>query len=116
MRTPSWAEAKSDPLIPEGCECRDAVLAFPTMGTESLDSAERHLSEVERKRLERFERSRANRRGRKAPAVMPSRLARTSAFAPRKKGLVTDSTFQRLYIVRPHTVVHGCRGSRARAG
>lgn len=63
------------------------------------------LSEVEQRRLERFARSKANRRGRKAPAVMPSRLARTSAFAPRRKGLITDSAFQRLYIVRPHTVV-----------
>lgn len=76
------------------------------MGIEgSVSSEAKVLSEAERKRLERFERSKANRRGRKAPAVMPSRLARTSAFAPRKKGLVTDSTFQRLYVVRPHTVV-----------
>ncbi|EHL97792.1 hypothetical protein HMPREF9946_03965 [Acetobacteraceae bacterium AT-5844] len=63
------------------------------------------LTEAERKRLERFERAKANRRGRKAPTVMPARLARTSAFAPRKKGLITDSGFQRLYVVRPHTVV-----------
>lgn len=66
---------------------------------------ETELSEVERRRLERFARSRLNRRGRKAPAIMPARLARTSAFAPRHKGLITDSAFQRLYIVRPHTVV-----------
>lgn len=70
-----------------------------------MSDATKELSEVEKRRLERFERSKANRRGRKAPAVMPSRLARTSAFAPRRKGLITDSTFQRLYIVRPHTVV-----------
>ena len=63
------------------------------------------LNEIEKRRLERFARSKANRRGRKAPVVMPSRLARTSAFAPRRKGLITDSTFQRLYIVRPHTIV-----------
>ncbi len=63
------------------------------------------LSEIEKRRLERFARSKANRRGRKAPVVMPSRLARTSAFAPRCKGLITDSAFQRLYIVRPHTIV-----------
>lgn len=70
-----------------------------------MSDAAKQLSEVEKRRLERFERSKANRRGRKAPAVMPSRLARTSAFAPRRKGLITDSAFQRLYIVRPHTVV-----------
>lgn len=70
-----------------------------------LVAKEEDLSEVEKRRLERFARSKANRRGRKAPVVMPSRLARTSAFAPRRKGLITDSTFQRLYIVRPHTVV-----------
>ncbi len=75
------------------------------MGINGSDLEQKVLSEAERRRLERFERSKANRRGRKAPAVMPSRLARTSAFAPRKKGLVTDSTFQRLYMVRPHTVV-----------
>lgn len=63
------------------------------------------LTEAERKRLERFEKMQKNRRGRSSPAVMPSKLARTSAFAPRKKGLVTDSTFQRVYVVRPHTVV-----------
>ena len=75
------------------------------MGIEGSESKEKVLSEAEQKRLVRFERSKANRRGRKAPAVMPSRLARTSAFAPRKKGLITDSAFQRLYVVRPHTVV-----------
>ena len=75
------------------------------MGTEGSDLPEKVLSEAECRRLARFERSRSNRRGRKAPAVMPSRLARTSAFAPRKKGLITDSAFQRLYVVRPHTVV-----------
>jgi hypothetical protein len=74
------------------------------MGINGSES-DKELTEAERRRLERFERSKANRRGRKAPAVMPSRLARTSAFAPRKKGLITDSAFQRLYVVRPHTVV-----------
>ena len=75
------------------------------MGIEGSETKEKVLSEAEQKRLARFERSKANRRGRKAPAVMPSRLARTSAFAPRKKGLITDSAFQRLYVVRPHTIV-----------
>ena len=64
-----------------------------------------HLSEAERKRLERFERMRQNRRGRRNPAIVPSKLARTSAFAPRKKGLVTDSSFVRVYAVKPHAVV-----------
>lgn len=63
------------------------------------------LSEAERKRLERFERMKQNRRGRRNPAVVPSKLARTSAFAPRKKGLVTDSSFVRIYAVKPHAVV-----------
>jgi len=75
------------------------------MGIDGSESSGKALTDAERRRLARFEASKANRRGRKAPAVMPSRLARTSAFAPRKKGLVTDSAFQRLYVVRPHTVV-----------
>lgn len=75
------------------------------MGIDGSESSGKALTDAERRRLARFEASKANRRGRKAPAVMPSRLARTSAFAPRKEGLVTDSAFQRLYVVRPHTVV-----------
>ncbi len=63
------------------------------------------LSEIERKRLERFERMRENRRGRRNPSIVPSKLARTSAFAPRKKGLVTDSDFVRIYAVKPHAVI-----------
>lgn len=63
------------------------------------------LSDAEKKRLERFERMKQNRRGRRNPAVVPSKLARTSAFAPRKKGLVTDSGFVRVYAVKPHAVV-----------
>lgn len=70
-----------------------------------MAEAEKELSETERKRLDRFERTQANRRGRKSPSVMPSRLARTSAFAPRKKGLVTDSAFVRVYAVKPHAIV-----------
>ncbi|MGI4943262.1 MAG: hypothetical protein ACRYHQ_22325, partial [Janthinobacterium lividum] len=63
------------------------------------------MSDAERKRLERFERIKQNRRGRRNPAIVPSKLARTSAFAPRKKGLVTDSNFVRVYAVKPHAVV-----------
>ena len=36
---------------------------------------------------------------------MPGRLARTSAFAPRRQKLSTDADFQRVYVVKPHTVV-----------
>lgn len=63
------------------------------------------LSEVERRRLARLEKTKANARGRKSPAVMPSRLARTSAFAPRIHSLNTDSDFRRVYVVPPHSVV-----------
>jgi hypothetical protein len=55
------------------------------------------LTDRERKRLDRFEKMQQNRRGRSSPAVMPSKLARTAAFAPRKKNLVTDSNFKRVY-------------------
>ncbi len=47
----------------------------------------------ERKRWERHQRTRKNMRGRVNPAIMPDRLTRTSAFAPRKGGLNTDSNF-----------------------
>ncbi len=63
------------------------------------------LSKQEQARLERFQRMHKNRRGRKNPAVMPSKLARTAAFAPRKKGLITDSSFSRVYAVKPHAIV-----------
>lgn len=63
------------------------------------------LSKAEQNRLERLERSRQNRRGRKAPAVVPSKLARTSAFAPKRRNLITDSSFNRLYEVPGHSVI-----------
>jgi hypothetical protein len=69
-------------------------------GDESKDR-----SESERARLQRFQRTRENRRGRQNPAVLPGRLARTSAFAPRRQKLSTDADFQRTYVVKPHTVV-----------
>lgn len=59
------------------------------------------LSEVEKKRLERV----GNRRGRNKPSKVPARLVRTSAFAPKRRGLITDSSFERLYVVRGHSVV-----------
>ena len=63
--------------------------------------APRELSEAEKKRLERV----ASRRGRNRPAKVPARLARTSAFAPKRRGLITDSSFERLYVVRGQSVV-----------
>ena len=41
----------------------------------------RELSEAEIKRLERLDRTRANKRGRKNPAAVPARLARTVGYA-----------------------------------
>ncbi|TPG49286.1 hypothetical protein EAH89_21490 [Roseomonas nepalensis] len=63
------------------------------------------LTEVERRRLERLERTLKHRRGRRAPAVMPSRLARTSAFAPRQQGLSNAADFSRVYVVPGQSVV-----------
>jgi hypothetical protein len=63
------------------------------------------LTETEKARLQRFERTRQNRRGRSKPAVVPADLARTSAFSPRRRGLVDDRNFQRVYVVPPFSVV-----------
>lgn len=63
------------------------------------------LTPEENQRLARKERTLRNRRGRINPAKMPDRLARTSAFAPRKKDLVTDSNFVRIYEVPGYSVV-----------
>lgn len=63
------------------------------------------LSEAEQARLERLERGRRNARGRRQPSVMPSKLARTSAFAPRRHSLSSDADFMRVYVVRPHAVI-----------
>jgi hypothetical protein len=70
------------------------------------DVGEKPLSEAEERRLRRFRRSAENRRGRANPAIVPSKLARTSAFVPRRHGLSTDNAFESVYVVRPHTVVH----------
>jgi hypothetical protein len=77
-----------------------------TMAAESKLSTDTPLTEAEEKRLRRFRRSVENRRGRSNPAIVPNKLARTSAFAPRRHNLSTDGTFESVYIVRPHTVVH----------
>lgn len=65
----------------------------------------RPLTPEEKRRLERIERTRKNRRGRVNPATMPDRLARTSAFAPRRFNLITDSNFTRIYEVPGYSVV-----------
>lgn len=69
------------------------------------DQPAKSLSADELERLARFKRTQENRRGRHRPAVLPGRLARTSAFAPRKQKLSTDANFDRVYVVKPHTVV-----------
>lgn len=53
----------------------------------------------------RVEKSKQNRRGRKKPARVPAKLTRTLAFAPRYQNLVTDSDFERIYIMPGHSVV-----------
>ena len=63
------------------------------------------LTPVEQARLQRFERTHQNRRGRSKPAVVPADLARTSAFSPRRRGLVEDRNFQRVYVVPPFSVI-----------
>ena len=70
-----------------------------------MGDKKRPLSEAEIRRLERLERARANRRGRKNPAAVPARLARTSAFAPKRRNLITDSKFRRTYIVPGHSYI-----------
>ena len=54
---------------------------------------------------ERLQRSLANRRGRKNPARVPNKLTRTSAFAPKNRDLITDSNFERLYIIPGHSAI-----------
>jgi hypothetical protein len=68
-------------------------------------ASKRGLSEPEMARLERKMRTLQNRRGRKQPAIMPDRLARTAAFTPRRQGLITDSNFSRVYEVPGYSVV-----------
>ena len=68
---------------------------------EKTGKETRPLTEAERKRLEKFK----NTRGRKQPAKIPARLARTSAFAPKRTLLTTDSKFERLYVVPGHSII-----------
>jgi len=46
-----------------------------------------------------------NRRGRAHPANVPAKLTRTSAFAPKRRGLITDSSFRRVYLVPKQSVI-----------
>lgn len=59
------------------------------------------LSPSDRKRIDRLR----NRKGRRKPAKVPARLTRTSAFAPKRRGLITDSGFKRVYVVPGHSVI-----------
>lgn len=59
------------------------------------------LNPQQKKRIDRLK----NRKGRKNPAKVPARLTRTSAFAPKRRGLITDSSFRRLYVVPNHSIV-----------
>jgi hypothetical protein len=70
-----------------------------------MGNKNRPLSDAEIRRLERLERTRANKRGRKNPAAVPARLARTSAFTPKRRNLITDSKFRRTYIVPGHSYI-----------
>ncbi|PHK94133.1 hypothetical protein CR162_15330 [Pseudoroseomonas rhizosphaerae] len=62
------------------------------------------LTAAEQARLERLERTRRNMRGRRLPAVMPSKLARAAAFSPRSNGLSEERT-TRIVAVRPYAVI-----------
>jgi hypothetical protein len=73
--------------------------------TKLMEDRRQPLSDVEIRRLQRLERTRANKRGRKNPAAVPARLARTSAFAPKRRNLITDSKFRRTYIVPGHSYI-----------
>jgi len=66
-----------------------------------VDVTGKGLSEQEIKRLERLR----NRRGRRKPSVMPPDLARTAAFAPRRRNLSSDANFSRTYVLAHHSVV-----------
>lgn len=99
-----------------GFYSRFLVLLFPKHVNVSAKEVEilslqggitekRPLTEAEVKRLERFARGKKNRRGRKWPSSIPARLARTAAFAPKRRGLITDSGFVRLYVVPGHSAV-----------
>lgn len=64
-----------------------------------------NLTPAEVARIERKKRTVRNMRGRKNPSVLPDRLARTSAFAPRRQGLITDSNFSQTYVVPGYSVI-----------
>ena len=53
----------------------------------------------------REQRSAQNRRGRKNPSKVPAKLTRTSAFLPQSTNLITDSDFEKVYIVPGHSIL-----------
>ena len=59
------------------------------------------LSQADARRIDRLR----NRKGRRKPAKVPARLTRTGAFAPKRRGLITDAGFKRLYVVPRHSVI-----------
>lgn len=62
------------------------------------------LTAAEQARMERLERTKRNMRGRKAPAIMPSKLARAAAFTARSNGLSEERT-TRIVAVKPYAVI-----------
>jgi len=68
-------------------------------------SRHKNPSPEEAAKKERQARTRDNKRGRKWPAEVPARLTRTSAFAPRRRGLSRDTDFYRIYTVPGHSVL-----------
>lgn len=63
------------------------------------------LSEAEKKRIARDERTRRNRRGRTNPSAVPAKLTRTSAFAPRRVGLQINQSIERIFHVPGHSLI-----------
>jgi len=53
----------------------------------------------------RDQRSTQNRRGRTNPSKVPAKLTRTSAFLPQSTNLITDSNFEKVYIVPGYSVL-----------
>lgn len=67
-------------------------------------ASQQNMTEAEKARLARLARTRQNLRGRKAPSVLPSRLARAAAFSPRSHGLSGERA-TRVFAVKPYAVV-----------
>ncbi|MCU7878929.1 MAG: hypothetical protein KZQ84_19410 [Candidatus Thiodiazotropha sp. (ex Lucinoma borealis)] len=61
--------------------------------------------ETKKQQRQRDLRSSQNRRGREKPARVPAKLTRTSAFVPKRQGLITDRKFECTYVVPGGSVV-----------